>query len=106
MTKPADTDATIPSTAATLGGCGACMLGVCITNGNEIEACDDCARAGSGHASRDGISDDDAATAFVKKALAGLADVRDLLWPNGNPDADWSPDTIEAIGRQLAFLAP
>lgn len=106
MTKPADTDATIPSTAATLGGCGACMLGVSITNGNEIEACDDCARACSGHASRDGTSDDDAASAFVKEALAALAHVREILWPDNNPDAEWSPDTIEAVARRLAFLAP
>ena len=105
MTKPADTYANVPSTAATLGGCDACMLGVCITNGNEIEACDDCARHG-GHASRNGASDDDVASTFVKEALAALADVREILWPDSNPEADWSPDSIEAVARRLAFLAP
>ena len=106
MTNPADTDVTSPSTSATPSGCGACMLGVCITNGNQIEACDDCAHHGSGHASRNGASDDDAASAFVKEALAALADVREILWPGGNPEAEWSPDTIEAVARRLAFLAP
>jgi hypothetical protein len=81
-------------------------LGVCITNGNEIEACDDCARAGSGHASRDGRSDDDAATAFLKKALAALTEIREVLWPDDSPDTEWSPDTIDALARRLAFLGP
>lgn len=106
MSNPDDTDATIPSTATMLGGCGACILGVCITSGNEIEACDDCARGGTGHASRDGKGNDDAATAFVKEALNAIADVREFLWPEGDPDASWSPDTIDSVARRLAFLAP
>lgn len=39
-------------------------------------------------------------------AIRALVDVRDLLWPRGNPDAEWSADTIEAIAERLAFLRP
>jgi hypothetical protein len=43
---------------------------------------------------------------FVQNVLSAIAEIRDLLWPPGNSEASCSPDTIEAIGRALAFLAP
>jgi hypothetical protein len=42
----------------------------------------------------------------VTECLAALEDVREILWPDGNPDAEWSPDTIEQIEHRLAFLRP
>jgi hypothetical protein len=42
----------------------------------------------------------------ASEAINALADVRELLWPRGNADATWSPDTIEAIARRLEFLRP
>jgi hypothetical protein len=38
------------------------------------------------------------------EALAALADIRELLWPITDPNTNWSPNTIDAIARRLAFL--
>jgi hypothetical protein len=45
-------------------------------------------------------------TELVQNAFSAIVETRDLLWPPGKSEASWSPDTIEAIGRALAFLAP
>ena len=47
-----------------------------------------------------------AAATRIAMCLQAIADVRDILWPGGDPETAWSPDTIEAIGRRLALLAP
>ena len=60
-------------------------------------ACPSAARSGRGH------RDDRDAVDLVLDSLAALADVRECLWPV-NPDAEWSPDTIDGIARRLAFL--
>jgi hypothetical protein len=79
-------------------GCGHCLLGVRIDDGNRVRACLECARAGRGYR-----SDVDAA-GFIGDSLAGLADVAALLWPHGDPEAAWSADTIDAIAHRLEFL--
>lgn len=92
--ETSDTDAAI---AAPLG-CDECTMGVIVVDGHEIQACPPCARGGRGH------RDDRDAVDFVLDSLAALADVRECLWPANEPDADWSPGTIDAIARRLAFL--
>jgi hypothetical protein len=52
------------------------------------------------------VEQGDAAAMRVEECLHAIADLRDILWPGGDPEASWSPDTAEAIGRRLAFLAP
>jgi hypothetical protein len=52
------------------------------------------------------IESDDAAAMRADECLSALASVRDVLWPDGRSDASWSPDTIDAVARCLAFLAP
>ncbi len=49
---------------------------------------------------------EDAPSMSVEECLDAIADVRDILWPDGDREASWSPDTAEAIGRRLAFLRP
>ena len=61
-----------------------------------IRRCDLC----QARVSREGVAE------LIQNALFAIAEIRDLLWPPGNSEASWSPDTIEAIGRALAFLAP
>ena len=39
------------------------------------------------------IETDDAAAMRVDECLRALASVRDLLCPEGSPEASWSPDT-------------
>jgi hypothetical protein len=51
-------------------------------------------------------SADGIAGARVDECLDAIANIRDLLWPGGQHDSSWSPDTIEAVARQLAFLRP
>jgi hypothetical protein len=36
--------------------------------------------------------------------LEALADLRELLWPTSNPNASWSPHTMDEIARRLEFL--
>jgi hypothetical protein len=43
-------------------------------------------------------------TSSVQSTL--LDDLREILWPRDDPNADWSPDTIDAIAQRLAFLRP
>ncbi len=33
-----------------------------------------------------------------------LEEIQELLWPRDNPDASWSPDTIEEIARIVAAV--
>lgn len=87
------------------GGLGAYVdwNGSRVNPGYEVRACAD-------HPLRPNATElverDDAPAMRVEECLAAIADVRDILWPGGDSDASWSPDTIEAIGRRLAFLAP
>lgn len=52
------------------------------------------------------VADLDAAAARVHECLNAIAFVRDTLWPDGRTDAEWSPDTLDAIAARLAFLSP
>jgi hypothetical protein len=72
--------------------------GVIAVDRREIRACAICARSGLGH------RDDRDAVDLVVESLAALADVRECLWPVNEPDAEWSPDTIDQIAHRLAFL--
>jgi hypothetical protein len=39
---------------------------------------------------------------LTKKELHDIVErVRDTLWPRGNPDASWSPDTVDAVAGIL-----
>jgi hypothetical protein len=55
---------------------------------------------------KESIESDDVAAMRTDECLHALASVRDILWPEGRSDASWSPDTVDAIARCLAFLAP
>jgi hypothetical protein len=55
---------------------------------------------------KESIESDDIAVMRADECLHALAGVRDILWPEGRCDASWSPDTVDAIARCLAFLAP
>jgi hypothetical protein len=33
------------------------------------------------------------------EAARQVAAIRDVLWPGGDPDHEWSPDTVEDIAR-------
>jgi hypothetical protein len=74
--------------------------------GEGVEACHDCATAGRGFATREGAPDDGFAQGFAWFALRALVDVREVLYPPGDEQADWSPDTIEEVDHALAFLRP
>lgn len=79
-------------------GCDACTMGVQIADRRDICACTSCSHTTRGHrADRD-------ATRLVVESVAALADVRELLWPIWDPNASWSPDTIDQVARRLAFL--
>jgi hypothetical protein len=92
-----ETSDTAPATSAPRG-CDECTMGVSIVDGNEILACAICARSGRGHrGDRDVVE-------LVMESLAALADVRECLWTVNEPDAEWSPDTIDEIAPRLAVL--
>ena len=79
-------------------GCDACTMGVEIVDGRRLRACASCSHTRRGHRS------DSEAVRLVVETLAALADVRELLWPVNDPNAAWSPDTIDEVGRRLEFL--
>lgn len=37
----------------------------------------------------------------LRNARKALHDVQEILWPVGNPDAEWSSETIEDVARAL-----
>lgn len=78
-------------------GCDECTMGVELGDGL-IRACAHCSHTGRGHRT------DREAAGLVFEALAALADLRELLWPTSNPNASWSPDTMDEIARRLEFL--
>ena len=89
-------------------GCGSCILGIVFAeDGAVIEACGDCAHEAHklGRAI-DAAADDDAAATFVTKGMKALAEVRGLLWPKGDSDAEWTNETIEDVARAVEFLRP
>lgn len=43
---------------------------------------------------------------MIDECLDALAGVRDILWPAGDVDASWLPDTLDSIERQMTFLGP
>jgi hypothetical protein len=43
---------------------------------------------------------------FVIKGMKALAEVRELLWPKGDSDAEWTNETIEDVARAVDFLRP
>jgi hypothetical protein len=71
--------------------------------GPEVRACPE---HPLGPADQAPVERDVAGAMRVKECLAAIADLRDILWPGGDSEASWSPDTAEAVGRRLAFLAP
>jgi hypothetical protein len=79
-------------------GCDACIIGVELLDGFRVRACAHCSHRSRGHRT------DREAAELVFEALAALADIRELLWPIADPNASWSPDTIEAVARRLEFL--
>jgi hypothetical protein len=86
--------------------CVCAGLGVYVDgNGSryELVACDDHPLSPN---PKEHIESDDAATMRVDECLTALASVREALWPDGRSDASWSPDTLDAVARCLAFLAP
>jgi hypothetical protein len=95
-----DTDDTTETDAeiSAPNGCDACIMGVELLDGFRIRACAHCSHTSRGHRT------DHEAADLVFEVLAALADIRELLWPIADPNAGWSPDTIEAVARRLAFL--
>jgi hypothetical protein len=89
-----DTDAQISAPR----GCDACTMGVEVVDGSNVRACGHCSHTSRGHRT------DREAAGLVFEALAALADVRELLWPVADPNARWSPDTIDEIASRLDFL--
>jgi hypothetical protein len=79
-------------------GCEACVMGVELGEDLTIGACVHCSHTTRGHRT------DHEAAGLVFEALAALADIRKLLWPIGDPNASWSPDTIDQVARRLEFL--
>jgi hypothetical protein len=73
-------------------------MGIQIGDRRDIFAC-----ASRSHTTRGHRADEDAA-GLVVESLAALADVRELLWPNGRLNAPWSSDTIDQLARRLKFL--
>jgi hypothetical protein len=51
-------------------------------------------------------STDGAAGARVDACLDAIAAIREILWPHGDPDAEWSSDTIDDVARAVSFLRP
>ena len=66
----------------------------------EVRPCDRCAARFNGEDTTTNPAE------LVQRVLNALTDVRDLLWPGDDPDAAWSPDTIDAIARELDFIRP
>ena len=91
-----DTSDTEAAITAPLG-CDECTMGVELGDGL-IRACAHCSHTSRGHRT------DREAAGLVVEALAALADLRELLWPTSNPNANWSPDTMDEIARRLEFL--
>ena len=91
-TTETDAEITAPN------GCDACIMGVELVDGLRIRACAHCSHTSRGHRT------DREAADLVFEVLAALADIRELLWPIADPNAGWSPDTIEAVARRLEFL--
>jgi hypothetical protein len=91
-TTETDAEITAPN------GCDACTMGVELVDGLRIRACAHCSYTSRGHRT------DGEAAGLVFEALAALAEIRELLWPIANPNASWSPDTIEVVARRLEFL--
>ena len=50
----------------------------------------------------------DAGPLRVKSALVSdlEADLREILWPEGNAEAEHSADTLEALARRVDYLRP
>lgn len=40
------------------------------------------------------------------RPLRALAAIAEALWPEGNPDHQWSADTLDQIARAVDFLRP
>ena len=87
------------------GGLGAYVdwKGPRLSPAHELRACPD---HPLGSDDNEIIRCENAAAMRIKECLNAMADVRDIPWPGGDPEASWSPDTAEALGRRLAFLAP
>ena len=49
-------------------------------------------------------SADGAAGARVDACLDAIAAIREILWPHGDGDAEWSSDTIDCVARAVSFL--
>ena len=95
------------SSQPNLGGCGSCALGIvpCGPDGT-LQACDDCVHAGRGFAGPAKTSEDEYAQSFAFFALQRLEEVREILYPADDPEAEWDASTIEDVARALAFLRP
>lgn len=93
--------------APNLGGCGSCVLGLCMMNGEEIQACDDCARAGTGFANQELASDDSFAAGFAYHAVTLVAQLRGILWPDQTLSVrPVGEATVERISDLLAAFKP
>jgi len=42
----------------------------------------------------------------VHEARTLLKEIREILWPTHDPDEQWSPDTLVAIGDMIVQLRP
>jgi hypothetical protein len=51
-------------------------------------------------------SADGAAGARVDACLDAIAAIREILWPHGDADAEWSSDTIDDVAPAVSFLRP
>jgi hypothetical protein len=40
------------------------------------------------------------------QAIKALKDVREQLWPEGNPDQEWDSDTVESVSIVILELDP
>lgn len=48
----------------------------------------------------------DATARRVDECLDAIATIRDVLWPEANPPAEWNAETIEDMARAIDFLRP
>lgn len=48
----------------------------------------------------------DTATLEVDNATMMVANIREILWPDGDPEHPWSPDTIEQVAEVLDPWTP
>jgi hypothetical protein len=53
-----------------------------------------------------GLSDTNDCAYEITDKLRALATVGAILWPGGNPDHEWTPETIEEVARAVDFLRP